>query len=115
MHGQAVRGGWLDDDKAREVVELLLLHAKDDKPSIAISALDELIKIRALDIKEREVQLREQVADDKRRIALLTKLAAIDPGELARRAAAIGISPIASDGREGIAIKADGSQAGQSS
>lgn len=73
-------------------MQLLLLHARSEKPNIAISALDELVKIRALDIKEREVALKETVADDKRRIALLTKLASIDPSELAKRARAIGIA-----------------------
>ena len=71
---------------------MLMFHAASDNARVAISALDELVKIRALDIKEREVALKETVADDKRRIALLTKLASIDPTELAKRARAIGIT-----------------------
>lgn len=110
MHGQALRNGWLNDADASRVVELLLLHAENEKPSVAISALDELIKIRALDIKEKELSLKERIADDKRRIAILSRLATVDPNELARRAKAIGVDI---DGRAGIASGVDGDQAGK--
>jgi hypothetical protein len=107
MHGKACRE-WLDAEKASEVVELLLLHAKSDNPRVAISALDELLKCRALDIKEKELALKEQIADDAKRLRLIKQLAAIDPDELMRRARKLGV-PI--DGRAGLPSGVDGEEA----
>ena len=108
MHGKACRE-WLDAEKASEVVELLLLHAKSDNPRVAISALDELLKCRALDIKEKELALKEQIADDAKRLRLVKQLAAIDPDELMRRARKLGV-PI--DGRAGLPSDVNGEEAG---
>ena len=107
MHGKACRE-WLDADKASQVVDLLLLHAQSDNPRVAISALDELLKCRALDIKEKELALKEQIADDAKRLRLVKQLAAIDPDELMRRARKLGV-PV--DGRAGIASGVDGEEA----
>lgn len=107
MHGKACRE-WLDANNATEVIEILLLHAKSDNPRIAISALDELLKCRALDIKERELALKEQIADDAKRLRIIKQLAAIDPDELMRRARKLGV-PI--DGRAGLASGVDGEEA----
>ena len=107
MHGKACRE-WLDADKASQVVELLLLHAQSDNPRVAVSALDELLKCRALDIKERELALKERIADDAKRLRLIKQLAAIDPDELMRRATKLGVTV---DGRAGIASSVDGEEA----
>jgi hypothetical protein len=110
MHGQAVRSGWLDDEDGARVIQLLMQHAESDNPRVAIPAIDELVKIRALDIKSQELALKERIADDKRRIAVLARLAALDPGELARRAQSLGI---AVGGRKGFASGTDGSEASE--
>jgi hypothetical protein len=84
---RALSEGWLNnahEKRARAVDALFEIVADHFDPEVKIKAFEALAKADVIDLKRVEVALKQQEADDQRKLRLLELVNSLPAGEVAR-------------------------------
>lgn len=87
LAGRALVEGWLDgfEDKKRSLINSMFeLIQTSQNEELKVKAFDSLVKADAVDLKRRELALKQQEADDNKRLRLLEILQHLPPGTIGK-------------------------------
>lgn len=85
--GRALVNGWLDgfhERKQAAVDSLFDVVENSEDQELRIKAFEALTRADVVDLKRKELEIRQQAADDERRIRLLELVKSLPSGEVAR-------------------------------
>ena len=108
MVGRALTSGWLDnfeERKRKAVHDLFDVIENSGDEEMRVKAFAALVRADVADLKRKEVEIRQQEADDAKRLRLLEILQRLPPGELSKLA-----SGDAGDAADGRAHKGQGKE-----
>lgn len=81
---------WLQNDptkRAEVIAAMFAMATTHPDEQLRLKAFELLLKADLVDLKRAEVELKQQAADDERRIRLLELIGRLPPGEVAQLAA----------------------------